>query len=186
MIYLDLQIIFLGVCLGLTIGLLYLLSCLWPPDSPWSPWWKTEKNAAEVIVKLASITAKDKVYELGSGDGEFLLYIADKYKIKGIGVEIDPLRVLISKVRARLLGISHLVVFKKKNFFEEDISKADVVFLYLVPRVLREMLPKLKKELKKGTRVISYRYQMDLPLKKKTHATTGKKHSQYSIYLYQI
>ena len=53
----------------------------------------------------------------------------------------------------------------RKDFFKQSIKEADVVFVYLVPKALDKLLPKFKKELKKGTRIISFVYEMKLPLK---------------------
>lgn len=166
------------IALILIIGLLLLLSAVWPPDSPWSPWWKTYKDAGMGVINLAKITNKDMVYELGSGDGEFLLLLGKEIGAKGVGLEIDPLRHNIAVMRAKIKGVEKHITFKKKNFMNEDISGATVIYVYLIPRVLKKILPKLKKELKKGTRIISYRYKMDLPL-----VTEDKKHK---LYLYKI
>ncbi|MFI5265667.1 MAG: SAM-dependent methyltransferase, partial [Candidatus Levyibacteriota bacterium] len=161
------------------IILLLMLSAVWPPDSPWSPWWKTNKDAGGVVIKLADITSKDTVYELGSGDGEFLLLAAFKTHAKCVGIEIDPLRYVIAQFRIKLSGLSSQITIKRKNFYDEDISPATVVYVYLLPRVVKQLTPKFKKELKKGTRVISYRYTIsDLRLVKE-----NKKHK---LYFYEI
>lgn len=158
--------------------LLLLLSAVWPPDSPWSPWWKTYKNAGRAIIKLGNIKSSDKVYELGSGDGEFLLLVAKEVGSQCVGIEIDPFRDAIARVRSKLSKLDKKITFKKKNFYEEDLKNADVVYVYLIPRVLKKLIPKFKKELKKGTRIISYRYKMDLPLVKEDKVN--------KLYLYKI
>lgn len=158
--------------------LLLLLSAVWPPDSPWSPWWKTYKNAGLRIIKLAGITKKDTVYELGSGDGEFLLLCAKVTGAKCVGIEIDPLRHIIANIRLKTARHNLDLTFKKKTFYDENLNEATVVYVYLIPRVLKKILPKLKKELKKGTRVVSYRYTMDLPL--------IKEDKEHKLFLYKI
>lgn len=166
------------VALILIVGLLLLLSAVWPPDSPWSPWWKTYKDAGRAVIKLAGITKKDIVYELGSGDGEFLLLCAKETGATCTGIEIDPLRHVIAKTRLQFAKKNGKLTFKKKSFYDEDLEEATVVYLYLIPRVLKKILPKLKKELKKGTRIVSYRYAVDLPLVKEDKAK--------KLYLYKI
>lgn len=156
--------------------LLLLLSAVWPPDSPWSPWWKTYKDAGQAIIKLAGITKKDRVYELGSGDGEFVLLCAKETGATCIGIEIDPLRHIIAVIRNKLSGGK--VTFKKKSFYDENLSSATVVYVYLIPRVLQKLLPKLKKELKKGTKIVSYRYKMDLKQEKED--------KKQRLFLYKI
>jgi len=148
------------------VFLLIVLSMLWPPDSPWAPWWRTNKKVARAMCRLAKVGKNDVVYDLGSGDGTALIVAAKEFGAKGVGIEIDPLRVLVSSILLHSNRLSDKVTIKRKNFFDEDISGASVIFVYLVPRVLGKLLPKFKKELKKGTRIVSYHYEIDLPLKK--------------------
>jgi len=159
--------LFVNTILIFTIILLLLiLSMVWPPDSPWAPWWRTNRKVARAMCKLAGVGKKDIVYDLGSGDGTSLIVAAKEFSAKGIGIEIDPLRYFISSMLLHSNRLSDKVRIIRKNFYDVNISKASVVFVYLVPRVLNKLMPKFKKELKKGTRVVSYRYEIDLPLKK--------------------
>lgn len=146
------------------IFLLIILSMVWPPDSPWSPWWRTSKKVARAACKLAKITKEDVVYELGSGDAMFLITAAKEFGARGVGIEIDILRALFSTLMIRIIRVSKKVKIKRKNFFDEDLSSATVVFVYLVPKALGRLLPKFKRELKKGTRIVSLKYEIDLPL----------------------
>lgn len=148
------------------IILLVILSWVWPPDSPWAPWWSIKDKEIRAALKLTKVSKQDVIYDLGSGTGRFLIVAAKEFGVKGVGIEIDPLRVLISKILIRLNGISDKVIIKRKNFFDEDLSRANIIFVYLVPKALNLLLPKFKKELKPGTRIISYRYELNLPLKK--------------------
>lgn len=147
------------------IFLFFLLSMVWPPDSPWAPWWRTSKKTARAMCNLAKVIKEDKVYDLGSGEGTALLIAAKEFGAKGFGVEIDPIRFIFSKFILKTNGLSSKVTIKRENLFNQDISKASVVFVYLVPKTLERLLPKFKKELEKGTRIISYRYEINLPLK---------------------
>lgn len=165
------------ILIGIILFLLFLLSMVWPPDSPWAPWWRTNKKTAKAICKIANINSKDVVYDLGCGDGEVLLQAA-KLGARGVGIEIDPSRAFIASLRMEKNNFQNKIAIKKKNFFQEDLSKATVVIVYLVPKTLEKLLPKFKKELKKGTRIVSFRYQMNLPLKNKD--------SKNKIYLYVI
>ena len=150
--------------LTVIIFLLLLLSMVWPPDSPWAPWWRTNKKIARAACELAKIGPKDVVYELGCGDATFLIMAAKEFGARGVGIEIDPLRVFISRFRVRYAGVSDKVKIIKGNFFDQDISGATVIFVYLVPKALVRLLPKFKKELAPGTKIVSYRYEMNLQL----------------------
>lgn len=153
------------IVLLIILFLLLLLSMVWPPDSPWAPWWRTSHKTAGAICKLAKIKKGDLIYDLGSGDGEVLITAAKELGAKGVGIEIDPLRYWISKIRIQRNGLSDKIKVLRKNFFEQNIKDADVVFVYLVPKTLDKLLPKFKEELKKGTRIISFVYEMNLPVK---------------------
>lgn len=153
----------LGLLL-IIILLLLILSMVWPPDSPWAPWWRTSKKTARAMCRLANVGKDDVVYDLGSGDGTALLVAACEFGARGVGIEIDPLRVLLSTLMIRIMRVQDRVVIKRRNFFDEDLSKATVVFVYLVPKALTRLKPKLLIELRKGTRIVSVRYPLDLPL----------------------
>lgn len=160
------------------IFLLVMLSWVWPPDSPWAPWWRTNKKTALSICKLADIKKEDVVYDLGCGDGEVLLACA-KIGARGVGVEIDPMRFIIAKIRVKLSGVEDKIKIKKKNLFKEDLSQASVIVVYLVPKALNQLVPKFKKELKKGTRIVSYKYEIE-------GLKLSKKDSKNNLILYVI
>lgn len=146
------------------IFLFLLLSMVWPPDSPWAPWWRTSKKIARAMCKLAKVGEKDLVYELGSGDATALMTASKEFGSRGVGIEIDPLRFFISSLLLHSNRLQHRVRIKRKNFFDENLSPATVIFVYLVPKALNRLLPKFKKELSNKTRIVSYRYKIDLPL----------------------
>lgn len=149
------------------VFLLFILSMFWPPDSPWFPWkWETSRSVAREICKLAKISEKDIIYDLGSGNGTALIVAASEFGAKGIGVEIDPMRYHISRIRVRSKKLNNKIKIYRKNLFNINLSDATVINVYLVPRALRKLKQKLLKELKPGTRVVSYRYEIDLPLVK--------------------
>ena len=158
--------------------LLIILSMIWPPDSPWAPWWRTKKKVAREICRMANINPKDLVYELGSGDAMFLRVAAKEFGANGVGIEIDPLRILLSKFFIKKDGLSDKIKIIRSNFFDVNLSDATVVFVYLVPKVLEKLKPKFLKELKPGTMITSYRYKINLPL-----LSCDKKNE---IYLYKI
>ena len=160
------------------IVLLIILTFFWPPDSPWSPWWRTNKKTARAACRLANVSNKDIVYELGSGDGEFILTAAGEFRAaKAIGIEIDYTRFLISKLKMKSSKLKN-VEFIRKDFKKVNLSDATVVYFYLVPKVIKRILPKFKKELLPGTRIVSLRYEVQLPLKRE-----DKKNQ---LFLYKI
>jgi 16S rRNA A1518/A1519 N6-dimethyltransferase RsmA/KsgA/DIM1 with predicted DNA glycosylase/AP lyase activity len=160
------------------ILLLIVLTFVWPPDSPWSPWWRTNKEVARAACRLAKVSNKDIVYELGSGDGEFILTAAKEFKCKkAIGIEIEITRHLISRIKLKKEKIKN-AKFIREDFKKIKLNDATVVYFYLVPAVIKRIMPKLKKELKQGTRIVSLKYEVPMPLVK-----DDKKNG---LYLYKI
>ena len=160
------------------ILLLILLSMIWPPDSPWSPWWRTDKRTAEAIVRFAKISPEDRVYDLGCGDGAVLLEAAN-CGASGVGVEIDISRVFLAKLRIAFSGHSGKIQIRRGNLFDSNITEASVVVMYLVPKTLQRLEKKLKKELRPKTRVITYVYPLPY-FKQIAHD------SELNLFLYEV
>jgi len=137
---------------------------LWPPDSPWSPWWRTTPHLARIECKLANVKKGDIIYDLGCGEGTALIIATKEYGATGVGIEIDPFRAWFAQLKVRLSGVSHNIEIRRDSFWNQDISEASVVFMYLIPKTLIKLRPKFLKELKPGTRVVTFVYRMDLPL----------------------
>ncbi len=164
--------------LFIIIILLFLLSMLWPPDSPWSPWWRTTPRLARIECNLAKVKKGDIIYDLGCGEGTALIIAAKEYGATGVGIEIDPFRAFISKVKVKFSGLSDKIEIRRDSFWNQDISQASVIFMYLIPKTLVKLRPKFLKELKPGTRVVTFVYQMDLPL--------FAKDEKAELYCYEI
>lgn len=145
--------------------IVFLLVVLWivyPPDSPWSPWWKTDKKVARAAARLAKIGPKDRVYELGSGDGEFVLWVGKNIGGKVVGIEFDIFRHWWAKMRLMFSGRTKGdIILTRDNFYNVNLKPATVVYFYLVPAAIKRLMPKFKKELKPGTKIMSYRYKAE-------------------------
>src|SRR5262245_29613279 len=126
-----------------------------PPDIFFAP---TLHSVADDMLKLAKVTSDDVVYDLGSGDGRIPIIAAQKYGARGVGIEIDPQLVALSRQIARDGEIANRVTFVEGDLFEADISPATVVTLYLSPTVNRRLEPKLRRELRPGTRIVSHQF----------------------------
>src|ERR1700722_9917677 len=118
------------------IILLFLLSMLWPPDSPWSPWWRTTDRLARLECKLAKVKKGDVIYDLGCGDGTALIIAAKEFGATGVGIEIDLLRVWVSRIKIAFNGLSNKLEIRRKSFWDQNISEATVIFMYLIPKTL--------------------------------------------------
>jgi SAM-dependent methyltransferase len=124
------------------------------------PYVRTPDKVVSAMLKLASVNASDIVYDLGCGDGRIVIAAAKEYGAHGVGIDIDPERVQEARENARKAGVEALVKFEVNDLFAADIHNATVVALYLLPDVNVRLRPKLLKDLKPGTRVVSHDFHM--------------------------
>lgn len=156
-----------GILILLLILLIILLSFVWPPESPWAPQWRISRSNARKALSFVKVSKKDIVYELGCGDGEFVLTAAEEFGVTSVGIEIDPFRYMISWIRARISSSSPNISIMRKDFKQVDLSDATVVYMYLIPMGMKKILPQLKRQLQSGTKIISYRYKIPLSSQEK-------------------
>ena len=100
------------------------------------------------------------MYDLGCGDGRIVIAAARDYGARGVGIDIDPKRIQEAKDNAAKEGMAGRVQFREEDLFQADISEATVVTLYLLPSLNLKLMPKLMKDLKPGTRVVSHAFSM--------------------------
>lgn len=127
------------------------------PDVIYVP---TPPAVVERMLTMAKVGKNDVVYDLGCGDGRIVIEAAKRYGARGVGIDIDPQRIAEANANARAAGVTDKVQFKLADLFETDIREATVVTLYLLPSLNLKLMPKLKKELRKGTRVVSHDFDM--------------------------
>jgi predicted O-methyltransferase YrrM len=142
----------------------------------------TPPEVVDAMLKLANVTAKDVVYDLGSGNGIIVVTAAEKHGARAVGIDIDPQRVKEANERIQKAGVEDKVKILNEDLFEADISPATVVTLYLLPSLNQKLIPKLNKELKPGTRIVSQSFDMgdDYP-PEKTVDVNGRQ-----VYLWTI
>lgn len=124
------------------------------------PYVRTPDHVVNAMLKLAAVKASDIVYDLGCGDGRIVIAAAKEYGAHGVGIDIDPERVQEARDNAGNAGVEALVKFEVNDLFAADIHNATVVALYLLPDVNLRLRPKLLKDLKPGTRVVSHDFHM--------------------------
>jgi SAM-dependent methyltransferase len=152
--------------LATTIGSIALLVLLSVPcavaqepnlDVPFVP---TPPEVVTEMLKLANVHKGDLLYDLGCGDGRIVIAAAEKFGARGVGIDIDPERIKEAQENAQKAGVADRVKFVQQNLFEADVSKATVVTLYLLSEVNLKLRPKLLKELRPGTRIVSHSFDM--------------------------
>jgi hypothetical protein len=122
------------------------------------PYVPTPQVVVDEMLKMGRVGPDDFLVDLGSGDGVIVLTAAQRYKTRGIGVDIDPQLVHLSNSEAKKRGIADRAAFHVQDVFKVDLGKATVVTLYLLPGMMVNLRPKLLKELRPGTRVVSHDY----------------------------
>ena len=121
----------------------------------------TPQDVVEAMLKVAKVRKGDVLYDLGSGDGRIPITAARKYGIaRGIGIDINPERIKEANENLRKARVGDRVRFVNADLFEADLSDATVITLYLLPALNLKLLPKLLKEVKPGTRVVSHAFDM--------------------------
>ncbi len=127
-------------------------------DVPYVP---TPLVVVEEMLRLAEVTRDDFVIDLGSGDGRVVIAAVSKFGARGIGVDLDPERILESDYNASVAGVSDRVAFHRQDLFKFEISRASVITMYLLPSVNIKLRPRLLSELKPGTRIVSHDFDME-------------------------
>jgi len=120
----------------------------------------TPQEVVDAMLKLAKVTKNDVIYDLGSGDGRIPITAAKTYGARGVGIDIDPQRIKEATENLKTAGVGDRVKFLNQDLFTTDISEATVVTLYLLPSLNAKLIPKLNKELKPGTRIVSHAFDM--------------------------
>lgn len=128
------------------------------PDVIYVP---TPHEVVEGMLKLAKVGPNDVVFDLGSGDGRIPIAAVKNFKAKkAVGVDINPERIKEAEANHATAGVGDKVKFILGDLFEQDISEATVITLYLLPSLNVKLMPKLKAELKPGTRIVSQSFDM--------------------------
>jgi SAM-dependent methyltransferase len=125
-----------------------------------APYVPTPHDVVERMLALAEVTSKDFVIDLGCGDGRIPIAAAKKYGARGLGVDIDPVRIEEAEAAAKKHGVSHLVSFQLQDAMQVDVSQATVVTLYLLSSSNMALRPRLTQQLRPGSRVVSHAFRM--------------------------
>lgn len=131
-----------------------------PKRSPDVPYVPTPQPVVEAMLKLGEVKSGDILYDLGSGDGRIPITAAKLYGVRGTGIDINPQRIAEAEENAKTQGVTDKVRFKNEDLFETNFSDATVVTLYLLPSINLKLRPKLWKDLKPGTRIVSHSFDM--------------------------
>jgi precorrin-6B methylase 2 len=148
------------------------------PDVVFVP---TPHEVVDGMLTLGAVRDGDILYDLGSGDGRIPIAAAKKFKVRAVGIDIDPQRIREANANAKAAGVTDEVSFRQEDLFQADFSDATVVTLYLLDSLNEKLRPKLLKELKPGTRIVSHVFRMGDWEPEQTRDINGSK-----IYLWTV
>ena len=142
----------------------------------------TPPEVVAAMLKVAKVGKGDIVYDLGSGDGRIpISAVKDFGAARATGIDIDPQRIKEANANLQASGVGDRVRFLNQDLFETNISEATVVTLYLLPSLNLKLMPKLMKELKPGTRIVSHAFDMGDWVPEQTLEVEGRRVFYWTI-----
>ena len=154
--------------IGALVAAPFVLPCFGCAQDPTSavmidggPYVPTPAAVVDEMLKLAEVRRDDTVYDLGSGDGRLVIEAARQHGARGVGIEREARLVDLARAKAVQEKVADRVRFIQEDLFDTDLRGATVVTLYLLPRLLVQLLPKLLRELPAGARIVSHDYPLN-------------------------
>jgi SAM-dependent methyltransferase len=123
------------------------------------PFVVTPQSVVDAMLEMAQFKAGDRLVDLGCGDGRIVRTAAQRYRVQGLGVDLDPALILRAQALAIEQGVQTYCRFEVRDLYDTDLAAADVITLYLLPAVNLALRPRLM-ALKSGTRIISHDWDM--------------------------
>lgn len=151
-----------------------------------APYVPTPQDVVERMLQLAEVGPSDVVYDLGCGDGRIVITAAKKFGASGVGVDIDPQRIKESQANAKAAGVEDRVEFRLQDAMTVDVSPATVVTLYLLSSSNEKLRPKLTRELKPGSRIVSHAFGMGDWKPDKTDSFQDANGATRTLYLWRV
>lgn len=130
------------------------------PTAPRAPFVVTPEDVVVRMLELAGVGPRDVVYDLGCGDGRIVIEAARRFGARGVGIDIEPARIAEAEENARRAGVERLVSFRVQDAMQTDVSGASVVTLYLLSSMNVSLRPRLTRQLRPGSRIVSHSFAM--------------------------
>jgi len=144
----------------------------------------TPQDVVDKMLELVEVKKEDLLYDLGCGDGRIVVTAAKRYGCQAVGYDIDPERVEESLENVEKNDVGHLVRIEQKDIFTLDLSKANVITLYLLPSLNVKLIPQLEK-LKPGSRIVSHDFRMKgVKPDKVVKLTSNEDDREHKIFLW--
>lgn len=160
-------------------GLLILAGMVIVPIFFGAPWHPLLPGTIRKILRFAEVRPGETVCDLGCGEGRVLITAVKEFSAKGIGVEIDPLKIVMARLLTRFNGVDDRVNIVRGNLFDFDPGSADVLYIYLTHQAMDKLFPDILKKLKPSVRIVSYRFCL-------RGLTPDKVSEDKTLFLYQL
>jgi SAM-dependent methyltransferase len=155
------------------------------PDAPQlAPYVPTGHDVVDRMLSLADVTKADFVVDLGCGDGRIPIAAAKKYGARGLGVDIDPVRIAEAQANLKAAGVQNLVEFRLQDALKTDVSNATVVTTFLLSASNLRLRPILTTQLKPGARIVTNTFSMGDWTPSKTDTFVDATGRTRTLYLY--
>jgi SAM-dependent methyltransferase len=152
------------------------------PDVLYSP---TPQPVVDEMLAMARVAPTDVVYDLGCGDGRIVVTAAQRHGARAIGFDIDPERVAEAEQNVHDSGVEHLVSIEQRDIFSLDLSRANVVTLYLLPELNVRLIPQLER-MQPGSRVVSHDFDIEGVEPLRTVALRPNGTTEHTLYLFEV
>jgi SAM-dependent methyltransferase len=157
------------------------------PDAPQlAPYVPTPQDVVDRMLALANVQKTDFVVDLGCGDGRIPVTAAKKYGARGLGVDIDPVRIAEANANAKAAGVAHLVTFKLQDALKTDVSNATLVTTYLLSASNLRLRPILTSTMKPGSRIVTHNFSMGDWAPEKSDTFKDADGRSRTVYLYRV
>ena len=120
----------------------------------------TPRASVRAMLRLAELTPRDTLFDLGAGTGAIVFRAARIYRAKVVAVEVEPVRIAILRLRRRTGPFADLISVNWGNLFHLDFRSATVVTAFLWPGAMARLRPKFEAELQPGSRVVSHCHEV--------------------------
>lgn len=147
------------------------------------PYVPSRRKVIAKMIEVARLKPRETIYDLGCGDGRLLIAAEKKARVKAVGFEIAPFMFLLACIRKWLAKSAMKLRFQ--NLFSANLRQANVVFCYLIPNVMPRLSEKIRRECKRGTRIVSNTFHIP-GLKTAKVVTRNPEKGLPTIYVYKV
>ncbi len=147
-----------------------------------SPYVPSKNKEIEYILSQAKLKPGKILYDLGCGDGRVIRLASSLYRVKGVGVDVNPLLLWWARFWSKRQNLTN-ISFKRQNLMDTDISAADYIYVFLMPELIKKLSPRLKEQAKKNCLVISHGFKI---IGWEDHLVNTISHKPFPTYFYRL